>query len=72
MAGPVQATTGAGGGVLLGPLIVFFWNWKVPDYPMDATTAAVLSSVIGTFLGSLLPELWGLFRSRFDPPPPAP
>lgn len=62
----VQNTTGAVGGIAVGPLVTFFWNMKFPDYPMDPVTASSVGSLCGMVFGSLLPELFGLLRRRGD------
>lgn len=69
MANVAQNTTGASGGILAGPIIVWVWGMIRPDYPMDPIVAAAISGVLGTFFGSLLPELWGMAKSHFNPPP---
>lgn len=64
-----QNTTGAVLGVGAGPFIVWLWGYYNPDYPMDAVAASFVAGVVGTFFGSLLPELWGMAKNRFNPPP---
>lgn len=73
----VQNTTGAFAGIVggAGTAITIKWAWDgmYPENPMPNEVALFIASTVGTFWGSLLPEMWGMFKRRFEtryPPQP--